>query len=182
MPTSTRRRPRSKRPARQRIAEAVSAGFRGWAVVSLQEFAEGLPLPDLLRDLRRHLPGGTFYFPAFRKGQLQPDDPLAAYVFVVANRSDRRLLRIERSRYVDRVLCLPHSRCISRLTDQELHRMVTPAAPRLTTGQTVLIQAGDWSGLEGVVVTVLKARVRLRVQLHSRREDVTLPLSDIQPN
>lgn len=170
--------PRARKQPAQPL-HTVTADWRGWAIICLHEFAEPLPASELLRDFRRHLPGGSFYFP--KVGREQAENPLAAYVFVVANRTDRMLLRMERSRYVEKVLCTPRSRSVTRLSDQELHRMVAPRNAVLQAGQTVTIRAGDWAGLDGVVLTVLKDRVRLRVKLWSRSHEVTLLQADVQP-
>lgn len=159
----------------------MKAGPRGWAVVSLHEYAEGLTVAELGQDLRRHLPGGTFLFPAVVRGKLDEGNPLAAYVFLMANRTDRRLLAVERSRYVDKLLCLPHTRQISRLTDDDLQRMVQPSGPAFTPGDRVVITVGDWSGLEARVVAVLKAGVRVRVDLWSRQEEFLISPKELKP-
>ena len=157
------------------------AGELGWAVISLHDYAEQTMVPDLARDFRRHLPGGTFYFPAVQHNCLHPSNPLASYVFLLANRPDRTLLHVERSKFVATVLCVPATRRIVRLTDGDLQRMVEPSRPVLRPGQAVRLLVGDWAGLDGVVVRVAARGVTVRIRLWSRCHEVRVPAVEVQP-
>lgn len=155
------------------------ADWRGWAVLSLHDYAEHLPVEEVARDLKRHLPRGRFFFPAVRHGAIEPTSPLAAYVFVMANHADRTLMALQRSRFVEHVLCMPRTRRVTRLTDPELRRMVEPPQVVYKRGQWVTITVGDYGGMDGKVVTVLARRVRVRLTLWSRTLEVLIPRAEV---
>lgn len=162
------------------IERPLSRGA-GWATAQLKENAGLVKVPDIERDLTRHLPEGEFFFPAITDEQLpSPLHPLSAYVFILATLPDSKLLKLQNSRYVEAVLRI--GRAVARVTDKELTRALRTPVQEETpeVGQHVTILSGDWSGLEGRIADLLgDGRFAILIELRSTRHVVKLKPHEI---
>lgn len=171
------------------FGETLSGGEVEWIVVQLKELAEQLPVGDIVKDLAYYLDTDAIrvHFPASRDGYLQKESPLANYVFLTADLDDSRLLRLERSPLVDTVLCSPGTvgrwRRVTKVTESELEEMVARESfsTEVKVGDQVAIESGTWAGLYGTAVDVFGNRVKVYVELHSRRRLVTLNREELTP-
>lgn len=168
-------------PSLQVLERPVSQGA-GWAAAQLKEAAGLVKVPDIERDLTRHLPEGQFFFPAITDEQLpSPLHPLSAYVFIMGVLPDTKILKVQSSRYVETVL--RDGRTVARVTDKELDRALrTPISDDdFALGEHVTVLAGDWSGLIGRVADMLRdGRFVILIELRSTRQIVKLKRHDIQ--
>lgn len=144
----------------------IRAGLPGWAVLTLNEHALGVTVAALERDFRRYTPEGLFYLPAARAGRLAADHALNTYAFVMATEPSPVLHKLVRSRFIDAILCEPHSRTIVRVSDLEMTSLMrAQAGDDLRPGMAVRIVAGDAAGLDGVVQQLDGDRAYVRVSL-----------------
>lgn len=153
-----------------------------WAAAQLKDMAASELVTVIERDLLRHLPDGTFYFPAVTDDQYpSPLHPLSAYVFVDGVLPDTKILRLQRSRFIETVLRL--GRGVARVPEPELRRTLrTPVVPAQTAlGRPAIILAGDFSGLEGHIADTLDdGRLAILVELRSISHVVKLLPHEIQ--
>jgi hypothetical protein len=149
--------------------------------------AEAVLVADVERDLSRILDKGmaTYFFPAVsRTGTFVRESPYANYVFVATGVSDSKILRLENSRFVDSILCVPGSagrwRTVTKLSDQEL-AATAQLAPIdvIEEGSEVSVISGEWTGLTGYVLTSFGAQVKVSLQLRSRRRILVLSREEI---
>jgi len=164
------------------VIERPVSGGAGWAAAQLKDAAGLVKVPDIERDLSRHLPEGEFFFPAITDDRFpSPLHPLSAYVFIIGTLPDTQILKVQHSRFVEAVLRA--GRQVARVTDKELrHALRTPLTPQtLGVGEYVTVLAGDWSGLEGRIADVLlDGRFAVLVELRSTRHVVKLKSHEIQ--
>lgn len=165
-----------------------SSNGLGWVVIQLTEAAEFSSVVDVERDLRRIIDKGAeyFYFPAIsRAGTFLRDHPYANYVFLSTPQSDSKILKLEGSRFVDTVLCVPGSagrwRTVIRLTDTELNGSCSEQdMEEIPIGVDVKVISGEWLGLEGILLHVFGNQVKVSLQLRSRRRILILARNDIE--
>lgn len=142
---------------------------------------------ELTRELSELLGGAaTIHFPTTRDGFLHAVNPMANYMFVASDLPDTTLLRMERSRFVESVLCTPGGvgryRQVSKVSDDELTQMLTPGGKDdFEIGQHVLVSKGDWSGLYGKVVDIFGEKLKVYIELRSRERVVTLNRDEVSP-
>jgi hypothetical protein len=165
-----------------RFTLPVRAGLPGWAVLELNDHALGVPVVALERDFRRYAPDGLFYLPAARAGRLAADHPLNTYAFVIATATPVLLHKLVRSRFIDAILCEPHSRTIIRVTDREMTSLMrAQAGDDLHPGTAVRIIAGDAAGLDGVVQALDGDLAYVRVTLIASQPVVlTCPCNELE--
>lgn len=174
-------------PGKEATSDYPTSGGLGWSIVQLTELAELVPVQDVERDLRRILDKNiaTMFFPAVsRAGSFVKDNPYANYVFVASAAPDSKVLKLEGSRFVDSVLCVPGSagrwRTVSKITDEEL--WVTYAqqqADSIPDGTEVKVTSGEWNGLTGTLISTFGNQVRVSLQLRSRRRILVLAREEI---
>lgn len=152
---------------------------RGWAVVVLHDFGDGLSVKALHTDFSRYCPDGRFYFPAVLHEHVDPSSPMASYVFV-ALVCEAQIVRLPQSSHVASVLRDTTGK-LSVVTDEELATMVR-AQPRVSVraGQRVAILSGDWSGLDGEVLKVKERQVHVLVTLCSRTRELVVDRSEVK--
>lgn len=139
-----------------------------WAVLQLREHPDPLAVSDLERDLVARCPTVVCRFPAIKLGLLDRDNPLSAYVFVQAPAP----LKLEASPYATRFLRDAHNQT-HLVSDVELAQVIAPPIlPPL--GQLVRVTAGDWTDMEGVVVSQNCRSVGVLLELWSRKSVVDL--------
>jgi transcription antitermination factor NusG len=144
---------------------------------------------DVERDIRRHLivDDVKVFFPAVTKqGTFSKNNPYSNYVFTSSNLSDARVLKVEGSRFVDSVLCIPGTagrwRTVSKLRDDELKAMLgVKDYDELAPGTPVAIVSGSWQGLEADLEAVFGDRVKVRVKLRSKSRVINLSREEIKP-
>ena len=157
------------------------SGGAGWAVLQLVETAAFVAVTTIERDLLRHAPPVAVFFPAITvEGLPSPLHPLSSYAFTRADQPDHLLVALERSRYVESVL--RNGRKVARVSDDDLHKALRSKVreARIEVGQTVLVLAGDWAGIEGKVSDVRSGRVTVLVELRSTRTLVKVAAHEIQ--
>lgn len=127
------------------------------------------------------------HFPAARDGFLQKESPMANYVFLAVDLKDSQILRLEQSHLVDVVLCTPGSvgrvRKVTKVSDEELRTIVEReiSANDIKPGDRVSVDTGTWMGMYGIAVDVFGTRVKVYIELHSRRRLITLDREDLTP-
>lgn len=169
-------------------SQSITSEGRGWAIIQLTEAAESVLVVDVERDLRRLLGKGSakLFFPAIsRGGAFLKDSPYANYIFMASELPDATILKLEQSRFVDFILCLPGSagrwRSVSKITDEELHQTYSPKViSQIEPGTEVRVISGDWTGLEGVLLHSFGDQVKVSLQLRSRRRILVLSREEIQ--
>lgn len=173
------------------LSETPAGSDREWIVVQLRDSSERLQIVDVVEELSYTLfgdkpPEMQFHFPAARDGEIQRENPLSNYVFLVLNLSDAEILKLERSRLVDVVLCTAGSvgrwRQVIRVRDDEILAMTSreDVSKELTVGVRVCIESGNWMGLYGTVVEVFGDKIKVAVELYSRTRIVTLNREDVK--
>jgi len=164
--------------------------INGWAIIQLSESAEANLVVDVERDLRRHLPddGTELIFPAVTKtGTFSEDNPYANYVFVACpSISDSQLIKVEASRFVDSVLCIPGGagrwRSVSWMSDEDMKATAAIAHfDSLLPGIPVKVISGEWIGLEGVLISVFGSKAKIEILLRSRKRLINLDRDEILP-
>lgn len=172
---------------RQEIPSTIASNGIGWAIVQLTDAVDYVPVLDVERDLKRILVqnGTKFLFPAIsRQGMFDKASPYANYVFVSSSLPDSKVLKLEDSRFVDFVLCVPGGagrwRSISKLSDQEISDaiMVVPQHD-IIIGAAVRVISGDWKGLEGTLLNLIGDSVKVSLILRSRRRILVLTRAEI---
>lgn len=161
------------------VESPVYTRGRGWAVISLRDTGADLVVSDLHNDFIRHAPHGRFFFPAVSHGLVDTANPLSSYVFMVRT-TEADVLRLLKSQFVASVLRDGTGRPAT-VTDAELATTVR-AQPRayVRAGQHVQILTGDWSGLDGEVVSAAGGRVVVRVTLCSATRDLTVERQEVK--
>lgn len=149
--------------------------MKAWAILQLREgFDLSMPVSEAEHEFRARWPDKTFRFPAIKQGCLDAENPLSAYVFV---RPPVEAANFERSTLIAAVLKDPFSRRPLTVSDAELQTMMPlPAFP--PPGSTVVITAGDYSGLEGTICEVNCSSCKVLVELWSRKTVVTLAANE----
>ncbi len=146
-----------------------------WAVVQLRERAEPLPVSTLYVLVRKVVPGVEIRCPAADHGVLAVDHPMANYAFIEGTGiTTSHVLRLERAKDIERVLCVPGTKRPHLLTDRELAAMRTERMPTFCPGQRVTVTAGDFLGLEGDVVTTTPDGVIVEMRLWSGIRQVAI--------
>jgi hypothetical protein len=147
-----------------------------WAVLQLRDgLHPSTPVAELEQEFRARWPRNTFHFPAIKQGRLDMDNPLSGYVFVEPPVDHS----FERSSLVAAVLKDPTTRKPLYVSDDELRGM-RPLPPFPPPGASVLVTAGDYSGLEGVVVEVNCATCKVLVELWSKKSVLTLAANELE--
>jgi hypothetical protein len=148
-----------------------------WVVLQLREgLSPSMPVADLEREFRRRCPTSAFHFPAVRQGCLDPENPMSAYVLVQPPVD----ASIEQSGLVAGVLKDPVSRRPLTVSDADVQRM-SPLPLFPPPGSSVLVTAGDYTGLEGTVVEVNCSTCKVLVELWSRQSVLTLAVGEFAP-
>lgn len=176
----------SREPSEPGITQTLDSSGLGWSIIQLTDAAEVVPVSDVERDLRRHvIEEVLMYFPAKTKqGTFSKDNPYANYVFMSTDLPDPKLLKIEGSRFVDSVLCIPGSagrwRTVYKLTDAEVRSTLgIPDFDELQLGTPVVITLGQWAGLEGNLVGVFGNKAKVEVGMRSRKRIINVGREEI---
>lgn len=160
----------------------LKAGKAGWAILQLVDSIEGTLVEDSAREIRRFFPDLQLYFPAARAGLIAKGHAFSTYCFVVCPENPLDLLRLERSFLVESVLREPSTRFVQRLSDKEMMRLIRQQeGDKVQVQDRVKITAGDWSGLEATVVELVQDKVKVLVELWSRRSVLELPRNEVTP-
>jgi hypothetical protein len=146
-----------------------------WIVLQLREgIGLSLPVKDLERELQLRWPDKQLKFPATKQGYLDLENPLSTYVFIEPPVEVNLATRL-----VACILRDPTTHAPVVLTDDDLAAM-RPLPPFPPVGSTVLVTAGDYQGLEGVVVQVGKKTCKVLVELWSKKSVLTLFANELQ--
>jgi len=150
---------------------------RAWAILQLREGVDlSQPVATLEHEFQLRWPGHAFRFPAVKQGCLDAENPLSAYVFVEPP-IDAAIF--ERSAIIGAVLKDPSTRRPTYVTEQELAVMM-PLPPFPPPGSAIMVTAGDYTGLEAVVVEVNCANCRVLIELWSRQVVLTLAANEFE--
>lgn len=148
-----------------------------------EDIAREASVSEIRNDLLRQLPTGTIYFPALTlQGTLAWDHGMAGYVFV-GDTAEAYFHRLQRSRFVDRLVQTPTRDAIERLTPAQMAEMRRAArAPALRVGTKVRILAGDYRNLSGRVAKIDTAAgyISVAIALHSRSLVVVVSPHDLE--
>ncbi len=155
-----------------------------WAILQLRDGLDPISAEDIERDLRARWPKVVCRFPALKQGVVDFDNPLSAYIFVRTPVSRK----IENSQFAMRLLReptvkLPNGRFrvggLQKVSESEL-RLMAPNIELPEPGVSVRVTAGDWAGLEGVVVESSGTAIKVLVELWSRKRLLKLEPSEFQ--
>lgn len=145
--------------------------------------AAGVPTADLHADFIRRVPASRIFFPAKTvHGALAWDHAFGAYAFVEVE-PGAPVHRLERSRYVDRVVRSPDGQTFEALTADQMQAVFKAARPRpLRRGSKVKILSGEWEGMKGRVREVSRPdyKVAVQIRLHSRQIVVQASLHEVE--
>jgi hypothetical protein len=146
-----------------------------WAILQLRE-GVGLSLSvlELERELRARWPDRQLKFLAIKQGFLDLDNPLSTYVFI-----EPPVDAPVASRLVSSVLRDPLTRKPVLVSDVDLASM-QPLPPFPPVGSAVLVTAGDFAGLEGVVVDIDAGLCKVLVELWSKKSVLILAANELQ--
>lgn len=146
-----------------------------WAVLQLRDGIDfTIPLSTYEQEFSARWPGSIFKFPAVKQGRLDADNPMSGYVLVrppVPPRADQSPL-------IATVLRDPASRRPLFVTDDDLAAM-TPLPPFPPPGTNVLVTAGDYEGLQGVVCSVNCQTCDVLIELWSKQVVLSLAANEL---
>ena len=146
-----------------------------WAILQLREgIGLSLSIAELERELQARWPDRQLKFPATKQGYLDLDNPLSGYVFIEPPVGTNLATRL-----VSAVLRDPTTHAPTLISDEDLAAM-RPLPPFPPPGSTVLVTAGDYAGLEGVVVEVRGKSCKVLVELWSRKAVLVLKANELQ--
>ena len=147
-----------------------------WAVLQLREgLSLSMPVTELEAEFLRRWPRSIFRFPAVRQGCIDPENPLSAYVFVEPPIDGS----FERSSLISGFLKDPVTHRPYYVTEIELAQM-TPLPAFPPPGTSVLVTAGDYTGLEGTIVEINCNTCKVLIELWSRKSVLTLASNEFQ--
>ena len=146
-----------------------------WAILQLRDgIGLSLSVQELERELLARWPNKQLKFPATKQGHLDLDNPLSAYVFIEPP-VDTNLA----TRLVAAVLRDPTTHAPVLVSDADLAAM-RPLPPVPPVGTTITVTAGDYAGLEGVVVEVRGKTCKVLVELWSCKSVLVLRANELQ--
>lgn len=146
-----------------------------WAVLQLRDgIGLSLSVQELERELLARWPNRQLKFPATKQGHLDLDNPLSAYVFIEPPVETNLATRL-----VSAVLRDPTTHLPVLVSDEDLAAM-RPLPPFPPVGTTVTVTAGDYAGLEGVVVEIRGKTCKVLVELWSCKQVLILRANELQ--
>jgi hypothetical protein len=158
------------------------ADSKRWVVIALSPIAQALAPDELVGKLSEALAGIEIFVPAHvehHEGENVTVQLVEGYAFARFTEPDRTYMKLA-SGLLGAPLKVPGNRTLATVTNAEVDKLraqlVQEAHDEVRTGDSVLIETGLYSQMEGVVVAVLpEDRLEILVKLRSKQSLVTLP-------